>query len=70
MPTFNAAFHIAHKFRTVGSDKTPMKLSLMCETCTDLSGNSTYCAYGVDTLSWGLWKKQAKPQEEELTNDE
>jgi hypothetical protein len=45
-----------HRFIVAGSDKTPMKRNLICVTCTDRNpGKTVYCAYGVDTQSWGDW---------------
>ena len=36
-----------HRFKVVGSDKTPLKRNLMCETCTLATGKSCYVAYGI-----------------------
>ncbi len=45
-----------HKFTIAGSDKSPMKKNLICETCTDRNpGKTAYVAYGVDTLGFGDW---------------
>lgn len=44
-----------HRFRLVWSDKTPLKVSLSCLTCSDASHKNAFAAYGVDTQSWGLW---------------
>ena len=46
-----------HRFQTTWSDKTPMKVSLLCKDCSEKSGNSTYVEYGVDTQSWGTWRR-------------
>jgi len=51
-----------HKFITAGSDKTPMKLSLICLTCST-GGHTAYAAYGVDTLSWGQWRRRKDEDE-------
>ena len=56
-----------HRFEVVGSDKTPMKRSLMCRTCTESTGKSTYLAYGEESLSWGSWR--TKPREKERHGD-
>ena len=53
-----------HRFQSIGSDKTPMKKSLMCVTCTDLNQMPTFVAYGVDTLSWGQWRTMKLKEEE------
>ena len=42
-----------HRFQVVGSDKTPMKRSLACLTCSEKTGKNVYVAFGIDTLSWG-----------------
>lgn len=45
-----------HRFQMIGSDKTPLKRSLICVTCTKKSeGKTVMVAHGVDTLSWGQW---------------
>lgn len=54
-----------HRFQVVGSDKTPMKRSLMCVTCTNANpGKSAYVAYGDPLKSWGQWRTQMRPKEE------
>jgi len=47
---------LGHRFRMVGSDKTPMKRSLACLTCSAETGKNAYAAYGEETLSWGQWR--------------
>lgn len=38
-----------HHFTVVGSDKTPMKRSLLCRTCSERTpGTSVYVAYGIE----------------------
>jgi hypothetical protein len=45
-----------HSFYTAGSDKTPLKLNLICQTCTDANpGKTAYAAYGTDAGSFGQW---------------
>ena len=45
-----------HRFTIAGSDKSPMKRNLICETCTDRNpGKTAYAAYGIDTLGFGAW---------------
>lgn len=48
-----------HRFKTAGSDKTPMKLNLICMTCTDANpGKTAYVAYGTDIGSFGQWRRR------------
>lgn len=48
-----------HRFRTAGSDKTPLKLNLICVTCTDANpGKTAYVAYGTDVGSFGQWRRR------------
>ena len=48
-----------HRFKTAGSDKTPMKLNLICETCSDANpGKTAYVAYGVELGSFGQWRRR------------
>lgn len=54
-----------HKFRPVWSDKTPMRVSLLCVTCTDMRGQSTYVAFGIDTASWGQWRRKRREEDDE-----
>ena len=53
-----------HRLRTVWSDKTPLKVSLICLTCSEQTGQSAYAAYGDATKSWGLWKQKRRNNEE------
>jgi hypothetical protein len=49
-----------HKFRPTWSDKTPMKVSLMCVTCTDANLRSTYVAYSLERgPNFGAWRRQS-----------
>lgn len=52
-----------HRFETAGSDKTPMKLNLVCQTCSSNYGKTAYVAFGEDTLSWGAWQKRRRKSE-------
>lgn len=55
-----------HKFIAAGSDVTPLKRSLLCVTCTDANpGKTAYCAYGIEVLSFGAWRR-IQPKDEEL----
>ena len=54
-----------HHFIVAGSDKTPMKRSLICETCSG-NGKTAYAAYGVDTLSKGPWRRRKIEKEKEV----
>lgn len=49
-----------HRFETVGKDSTPMKLNLVCQTCSSNYGKTAYVAFGEDTLSWGAWQKRRR----------
>lgn len=54
---------LLHRFKTAWSDKTPMKVSLICETCTDHNpGKTAYVGYGVDTKSFGQWQSQRRQE--------
>ena len=45
-----------HKLIIAGSDKTPMKKNLICETCALRNpGKTAYAAYGIDTLGFGAY---------------
>lgn len=55
--------NIGHRFRAVWSDKTPLKVSLLCVTCSEISGNSTYVGYGEESKSWGVWRSPAKQED-------
>ena len=59
--------NLEHRFRIVGSDKTPLKRSLECLTCTESSGNPTFVAYGIDQGSFGQWRRRVI--DEEINND-
>ncbi len=48
-----------HTLRLTWSDKTPMKGSLMCVTCTLNTHMTAYAAYGDDTKSWGQWREKS-----------
>lgn len=47
-----------HRFTSIWSDKTPMKHSLICVTCTERNSVTTYVAFGDETKSWGQWRRQ------------
>ena len=50
-----------HKFTIAGSDKTPMKKNLICETCSLRNpGKTAYAAYGIDTLGFGEIRTRRK----------
>ena len=53
-----------HKFTIAGSDKTPMKKNLICETCSEANpGKVAYAAYGIDTLGFGDYRTQRKSED-------
>ena len=55
-----------HHLKTAGSDKTPLKLNLICSTCTDASpGKTAYVAYGVEAGSFGQWRRRKNEDEQE-----
>ena len=56
-----------HQFKCTWSDKNPMKVSLLCVTCSEASGKSAYAAYGDDTKSFGPW--QAKRGRHEVQDE-
>lgn len=56
-----------HKLKVTGSDKTPMKRNLLCETCSDANpGKTAYVAYGDETKSWGAWRR-IQPKDEDAS---
>ena len=64
-----------HKFQTAWSDKNPMKVSLICKTCTaNNHGKTVYVAYGIDTQGFGVWPSRRRhkdiQQESHETPDE
>src|SRR6266581_3324801 len=52
-----------HHFTTAWSDKTPLKVSLICQTCSNQQGRSVYLAYGSDVGSYGGWRKSVRSSE-------
>ncbi len=52
-----------HRFKTAGSDKTPMKVNLICATCTDATGKTCYVAFGEPMKSEGQWVKPSAIRE-------
>lgn len=56
---------LRHHFRTAGSDKTPMKLNIICDTCTNANpGKTAYVAYGTDIGSFGQWRRRKIDEED------
>lgn len=45
-----------HHFDVIGSDKTPMKRSLVCRECSG-SGFTAMAAHGVEQGSFGPWRR-------------
>lgn len=45
-----------HHFTVAGSDKTPLKRSLICDTCSG-DGKTAYAAYGDEAGSFGAWRR-------------
>ena len=53
-----------HYFTIAGSDKTPLKRNLICETCTNQTpGKTAYAAYGEEAKSFGEWRTMARKNE-------
>ena len=59
-----------HKFQLAWSDKTPLKMSMMCRTCTESSGKPTYVAYGIEHGSFGAWPSRRRQKESDERQDE
>lgn len=50
-----------HRFKMAWSDKTPMKMNIICETCCDENpGRTAYVAYGVQSGSFGQWRRRSQ----------
>jgi hypothetical protein len=45
-----------HRLKTAWSDKTPMKVNVICDTCSEAQHKSVYVAYGVPEKSFGQWR--------------
>lgn len=59
-----------HRFTIAGSDKSPMKRNLICETCSLRNpGKTAYAAYGIETLGFGVWQKRVARKEEDEANE-
>ena len=58
-----------HKFIVAGSDKTPMKRSLICDTCSG-DGKTAYAAYGVEMGSFGVWRRPPVKEAEFVESEE
>lgn len=63
----NRCLALNHHYEVMGSDKTPMKRNLLCLTCTIETGRTAIAAYGVDTLSWGQWRRAKQEEESDST---
>lgn len=67
----NTCRALGHRFQVVGSDKTPLKRSLLCLTCTEANpGKTAYVAYGDDLQSWGLWRKKRDEHQKVRSEEE
>jgi len=51
-----------HRLKCAWSDKTPMKVSLICVTCSG-NGKTAFAAYGDDTKSFGQWRSRRRDRE-------
>jgi hypothetical protein len=60
-------YRLRHRFTVIGSDKTPMKKHLRCDTCSDRSGKDSYVAYSLKdgVGSFGQWQKTEKHPDEQ-----
>jgi len=47
----------SHKLQPIWSDKHPLKMSLMCVTCSDRLHQTAIAAYGVEAGSFGQWRR-------------
>ena len=55
-----------HRFQCAWSDKTPLKVSLICLDCTNTHpGKTAYVAYGVEIGSWGQRRRPREREEAE-----
>ena len=55
-----------HRFVIAGSDKSPLKRNLICETCTNVNpGKTVYVAYGYEVGSFGLWRSRKRESEQD-----
>jgi hypothetical protein len=62
---------LGHRFKTAWSDKTPLKVSLICVTCTEGNpGKTAYVAYGTDYGSFGAWRQRRTAKEIEWPNQD
>lgn len=51
-----------HQFQFTSSDKKPLKMSMLCVTCTERSHVSTYVGYGDETKSFGTWRRKREAE--------
>jgi len=49
-----------HHFDLIWSDKTPLKMSIVCKTCSDRDGVQTMVAFGDEAGSWGPWPERSR----------
>ena len=55
-----------HHLITAGSDAKPMKLNIICMTCSVANpGKTAYAAYGTDIGSFGQWRRKKIDEETE-----
>lgn len=59
-----------HRFGTIWSDKTPMKVHLLCLSCSERTGKSTFAAYGNDQGSFGQWKVNRRREKKDDSVEE
>lgn len=58
------------KLKTAWSDKTPMKVNIICDTCSERQHKSVYAAYGVSEKSWGQWRPRERSRDVEVVAED
>ena len=55
-----------HHFSIIGSDKSPMKRSIVCDTCTarQRDHKTVMVAFGVEQGSFGVWRRTNRDRQE------
>lgn len=51
-----------HHFQMIGSDKTPMKRSLICIPCTLERHKNVYVAFGQEYGAFGAWPDRRRKE--------
>lgn len=58
-----------HTLKLTWSDKTPMKASLACLTCSEGHGKNAFVAYGVEAGSFGAWRRPRRVEQDDAHED-